>query len=239
MNTAAETNINVRLNPLDKNVQLRISYKDVPEHSHKKYVPEQTTLGSVKWKQFSYYRNDTKQVLPAYFSNEKQARRFLRKLLTANGIEIPEDISVIDQKRDQHYDIIIDGKKEETVQNERDFKNRWRNIIDEYESRGYKSLESSTQGYVIMVNYVKMKTVFLAYRRWLGFKDCDNKRIYEDDWLVNGDGQRVYLHHRDDGTWNLDTVIRWGEIRTTYNITQKQLKDLNVSVYKHNYEMFG
>ena len=95
MNTDKETNINIRLNELSSDSNFRISYEHIPGVAHKKYVPQYTNENG-EWTSTYYFKDNTQEKLLASFSNIRKAKRFFRKLLIGNNIEIPEEFQVIE-----------------------------------------------------------------------------------------------------------------------------------------------
>jgi hypothetical protein len=94
MNTNRETNINVRTNVIDSSMKFRISYERPEGKEHKRYIPQYAENGSDVWKRFVYYHNDKEINTEATFSSPKKAKRFLRKVLIGNGIDVPAEFCV-------------------------------------------------------------------------------------------------------------------------------------------------
>jgi hypothetical protein len=84
MNTS-EDNVNISINRnIPTDAKYRLNYKIIPGHEHKKHVLEFTTDG-VGYADVLMYKNDTEEVVPAFFCSTKKARRFLKKLLISKG----------------------------------------------------------------------------------------------------------------------------------------------------------
>lgn len=242
MNTNPETNINIRLNPVNKDTKFRILHAAPAQGKHRKYIAQFRNLLNNDWQTLRFYKADTEEVKPALFNNQRKAARFLRKIFIANGFEVPEEFQSYDELRDQRYEIWMGNKKVEDVLGDEQFENRWHNIIQSYLDRKWKRLESSTRGYCILVNYLLKSCVFLSYRHSLGFTDYKGQTIYEGDMLhedKNG-GWTVYLHKNDDGTWKMIlSQYACGNHREIDNITQTTINNMRIAVEKPNHLMFG
>ena len=238
MNASKETNINVQLNPVNEKTKFRISYERPEGASHKKYIAQFRNYKSDEWQTMRQFKGDTEEVIPAHFGCIKKAKRFMRKILIANNIEIPEDFKLLDDMWDQHYIIFRNGiDKEEIIGNEH-FNNRWNNLIECYKNLGYKSLEQG-EGFNILVNYPKMQSVFLVYRRDTGFIDTDGKHIFENDMLGDKDGNTVHIYQHDDESYYMRIVSGFGEYKDYDIKSSDDLVAKGVHIVKSNYEMFG
>ena len=242
MNTSSETNINIRLNPVNKDTKFRILYAAPENGGHRKYIAQFKNTLNENWETLRYYKADTEEVKPAYFNNTRKASRFLRKIFIANDFEIPEEFQSYDELRDQRYEIWMGNKKVEDVLGDEHFENRWNNLIKSYQDREYKILEDSSRGYCILVSYLLKSCVFLSYRHNLGFTDYKGQTIYEGDILHEDKpgGWEVFLHKNDDNTWKMIlSEYACGNHREIDNITQSTINNMKIAVGKPNHLMFG
>lgn len=142
----------------------------------------------------------------------------------------------------KEFEIYFDGKKvaKATGYNELDEE------LDKIKSRlckdGFRKTESSTAGWYVFVNYKKQKCHFIAYKKWSGFKDCNGKKIYDGDWLNDGNGNHVRINEY----WNKDGEfyyrvngargLEWHD----YPITDmKFIKENKVTKITDVFETFG
>ena len=85
MHTTTEDNVNISLNQnIPQDAEFRLNYKVIPGHGHKKHVLEYTT-DQEAFTDILMFKNDTHEVVPAFFCSPKKARRFLKKLLISQG----------------------------------------------------------------------------------------------------------------------------------------------------------
>ena len=97
MNTSAETNINIRLNPVNKDFKFRLLHEKPEGCNQRKYIAQFAGPENNEWVTMQFFKEDTKEYKPAWFNNEKKAKRFIRKILIANDIEVPEDFLIYDE----------------------------------------------------------------------------------------------------------------------------------------------
>ncbi len=142
----------------------------------------------------------------------------------------------------KEFEIYFDGKKVAKATGYDELDEQLDKITSKLRNDGFREIESSTAGWYIYVNYKKQKCHFIAYRNWTGFKDCNGKKIYDGDVLVNGDGNYVSI----DEYWNTDGEFyyRVHEPRyllgRDYPITDMEfIEEDKVTKVKDVFETFG
>ena len=242
MNTSSETNVNVRLNTISKDARFRI-YRGKDKEAgieHNYYLPQFSNDNGQTWVTMKYYKNDVDEIRTMTCVTIRKCKRFMTKVLTGNGIEVPEDFPYVDENADKRYEIWIDGCATEEIVGEEQFRNRWENLINTKKDYGWQKLEESTQGYCIMVNYKLHKTIFYAYRHNLGFVDCHGQHIYEDDYLLGPEGRPVYIHKRDDGSYYMTMLLEgFGNYKEIDIHCPDDIVNAGVEVNLRNIDRFG
>lgn len=98
------------------------------------------------------------------------------------------------------FEIFANGKLVSKAKGWDKFEEDYNNIINDYRSKGYSIVESmkGSHGYTVMSNAAIGDAVFVAYRRWFGFRDKNNRKIYDDDILGSNVNGRVYIDQHYD-----------------------------------------
>ena len=97
------------------------------------------------------------------------------------------------------YEIFVNGKFVAKANGSREFEKVSNGIFQEYREKGYRTIETLTGIYTIMSNADKGDAVFIAYRKWFGFRDNSGQKIYDGDRLKsNVNGRLTINQHWED-----------------------------------------